>query len=134
MLGKLFGKKPKYFLELKEDEQKAPVVAKPEPEVAPEAVVEAVATEAPAPAEQPAKPKKTSIKKGKAKTEKAASVEVAPTVSVAPSAVGNGKAEPQEVVEFATKYLIVPSMARRRPGPSLNPYKEMARKAKLPNK
>jgi hypothetical protein len=131
MLGKLFGKKPKYFLELKEDDQKAPAVVAPEP------VVEAVATEAPAPVEKPAqaeaKAKKTSIKKSKAKTEKVATVEVAPAVSVAPTVVSNGKAESQEV-EFATKYLIVPSMARRKPGPSLNPYKDMARQAKLPIK
>jgi len=55
----------------------------------------------------------------------------APVSAPAPVAPTNGKVEPQEV-EFATKYLITPSLSRRRPGPSLNGFKDMARKAKLP--
>jgi hypothetical protein len=90
--------------------------------------------EAPAPAVESApapvaekKAKKTSVKKEKQVKETPA----APVSAPAPVAATNGKVEPQEV-EFATKYLITPSMSRRRPGPSLNGFKDMARKAKLP--
>lgn len=129
MLNKFFGKKPSnFYLELKETDSDKPATAK----TAAPAVEEAPATEAPAePAAQPAatdkKAKKTSVKKGKKEVKsepKAAPAPVAPTIA-------NGKVEPKEV-EFATKYLIDPPASRRRPGPSLNPFKDMARKAKLP--
>jgi hypothetical protein len=125
MLNKLFGKKQNFYLELKEtdgDKQpQAPKIEKPAP------AVEAAAPEAkPAAAAKPAK--KTSVKKEK-KENKAETPAPAP----AANANTNGKVEPKEV-EFATKYLITPSPSRRRPGPSLNPFKDMARKAKLPNR
>ena len=124
MFGKLFGKKDQFFLELKDDDKKtqeAPVeavtiVRKPQ-----EAPVKAVAiVETPVKVEP--KPKKTSIKKNKASTP---APEVAIPTPVTP------KPEPTEV-SFASDYLIVPTLSRRKPGPSLNAYKQMARQAKLP--
>jgi hypothetical protein len=56
------------------------------------------------------KPQKTSIKKEKQVKETPA----APVSVPEPVAATNGKVEPQEV-EFATKYLITPTMSRRRP-------------------
>ena len=119
MLKNLFGgKKSDFYLELKETdgEQKATATT-----AAAAPVVEAAAPVA------EKKAKKTSIKKEKQVKETPA----APVSAPAPVAATNGKVEPQEV-EFATKYLITPSMSRRRPGPSLNGFKDMARKAKLP--
>ena len=127
MLKNLFGgKKSDFYLELKETdgEQKATATT----------AAAAPVVEAPAPAGESAaapvaekKAQKTSIKKEKQVKETPA----APVSAPAPLAATNGKVEPQEV-EFATKYLITPSMSRRRPGPSLNGFKDMARKAKLP--
>lgn len=119
MLKNLFGgKKSDFYLELKETdgEQKATATT-----AAAAPVVEAAAPVA------EKKAKKTSVKKEKQAKETPA----APVSAPAPVAATNGKVEPQEV-EFATKYLITPSMSRRRPGPSLNGFKDMARKAKLP--
>ena len=119
MLKNLFGgKKSDFYLELKETdgEQKATATT----------AAAAPVVEAPAPVAEK-KTKKTSVKKEKQVKETPA----APVSAPAPLAATNGKVEPQEV-EFATKYLITPSMSRRRPGPSLNGFKDMARKAKLP--
>ena len=119
MLKNLFGgKKSDFYLELKETdgEQKATATT----------AAAAPVVEAPAPVAEK-KAKKTSVKKEKQVKETPA----APVSAPAPVAATNGKVEPQEV-EFATKYLITPSMSRRRPGPSLNGFKDMARKAKLP--
>jgi hypothetical protein len=132
MLKNLFGgKKSNFYLELKEtdgEQQAAVTTEAPAPVVeAPAAVVES----APAPAVESApapvaekKAKKTSVKKEKKAKE-------APVSAPAPVAAAPAKVEPTEV-EFATKYLITPSMSRRRPGPSLNGFKDMARKAKVP--
>ena len=124
MFGKLFGKKDQFFLELKDDDKKpqeAPVKAVAIVEKPQEAPVKAVAiVETPVKVEP--KPKKTSIKKNKASTP--APEGVLPT-PVTP------KSEPTEV-SFASDYLIVPTLSRRKPGPSLNAYKQMARQAKLP--
>jgi hypothetical protein len=113
MLNKLFGKKrANFYLELKETDGERPA---------------APAVEAPAPVGKKGaekKAKKTSVKKERKAEPKAAPAPVA-------TAGNNGKVEPKEV-EFATKYSIDPPASRRRPGPSLNPFKEMARKAKLP--
>ncbi|MFM6058224.1 MAG: hypothetical protein ACKPBT_08545 [Microcystis aeruginosa] len=127
MLKNLFGgKKSDFYLELKEtdgEQQATATTAVVAPVVeAPAAAVESAA----APVAEK-KAQKTSIKKEKQVKETPA----APVSVPAPVAATNGKVEPQEV-EFATKYLITPSLSRRRPGPSLNGFKDMARKAKLP--
>jgi hypothetical protein len=43
--------------------------------------------------------------------------------------------KPEPVGNFATDYLIAPSanMGRRRPGPSLSPFKDLAKEMKLPS-
>jgi len=115
MLKKLFGgKKEEFFIQLDESQDAKTPEPKAEPAPAP------VAVEAPPAEGAPAKSKKTSVKKAKAEPAK----EVAPA-PVAPAP----KPQPTQV-EFATKYLITDSMARRQPGPSLNKFKEMARTLK----
>ncbi|MBR8832371.1 MAG: hypothetical protein N5P05_001832 [Chroococcopsis gigantea SAG 12.99] len=137
MFSKLFGKKKdNFYLELKEDNKgsapKAPAVTKPEAVTpAPAPTVSAATATAAKAVEEPKKNQKTSVKKdkkGKAAQEKPAVVETPKTTPAT-----NGKVEPKEV-EFATKYMITPSLSRRRPGPSLNAFKDMAKKAKVPNK
>ena len=136
------GKKKEFFLELDESADVPTSEAKveaPAPEAkvetpAPEAKVETPAPEAkvetPAPeptevVEQSApakKSKKTSIKK-KAKKE-TPKTEIVPTSSPLNSETTLQKEEPKEV-EFATKFYMT-STPRRRPGPSLNNFKDMA--------
>lgn len=150
MLSKIFGKKKSgYFLELKEEDSQQ--AAKPEVSAKPQAEKPAeAATQAPAVEEKPAEPaptssktKKSSIKSKKAtkspekQPEKQPEQEPSsvPLISSFPasatSASQNGKAEPQEVA-FASKYLLTPTLSRRRPGPSLSTYKNMARQVKKP--
>jgi outer membrane biosynthesis protein TonB len=124
MLGfvKNFGKKNNgFYMELKEDA--AQPAEAPAPAPAPEAKTPAPAAE---PAKAPAKEKKA--KAAKAEKAKAAS---APAPVPAPA-----KPQPPAETNFATKYL-VPSVSgsngRRRPGPSMNSYLDMARQAKVPN-
>ncbi len=121
MLKNLFGgKKKEFFVEL--DESKAP--KQEEPVVTPEAPAAAEAvTEAPKPATTS---KKTSVKKTNT-TAKAKDPQPAPAPTVAPAPK---KVEPTEVA-FASKNLIIPTLARRTPGPSLDKYKEMARQTKM---
>ena len=122
MLNKLFGgKKNEFYAQLDEsqvvqappqEEKAAPVAAIAESETKPEAVA---ATPAVAPAP---KSKKTSVKKNKTASQPAAPATPAPAPVVK-------RPEPTQV-EFATKYLITPTLSRRLPGPSLNKFKEMA--------
>lgn len=128
MIQKLFGgKKKNYFLEVKEDKSaKAPAVESTPPvEKTPDAAVEVAE---PKKEEKTSKSAKSSAKK--AKTPKAAP-KAAPTPVVPAAIQTNGKVEPKQV-EFATQYLIDAPAARRRPGPSLNPFKSMARQMKTP--
>jgi hypothetical protein len=131
MLKNLFGgKKSNFYLELKETDGEKPAA------VTTEAPAPAPVVEAPAPAAEPAaapvaekKAKKTSVKKEKKAKGKEAPASAPAPVAAAPAQPA--KVEPKEV-EFATKFLISPSLSRRRPGPSLNGFKDMARKAKVP--
>ena len=137
------GKKKEFFLELDESADVPTSEAKVETP-APEAKLETPPTEAkvetsapeakletPAPEptkevlEEPTpakKSKKTSIKK-KAKKE-TPKTEIVPTSSPLNSETTLQKEEPKEV-EFATKFYMT-STPRRRPGPSLNNFKDMA--------
>ena len=149
MLKNLFsgGKKKEFFLELDESTGAPPSEAKvetPAPETkvetpAPEAKVETPApetkVETPAPeatvvVEQPAlaeKSKKTSIKKkAKKETPKTTIVPTSPALSNAETT----KKEETEDAGFATKFYMM-STPRRRPGPSLNNFKEMASQVKV---
>lgn len=130
---KIFGKKKdkSFFLELDESQTGKPKEAKAEATAQPAA--SATTTEEKKPEPAPAKStKKTSVKKAKAA--KTAEPKSQPTVATAtPSrpTISPAKVEPKEV-NFATQYLIANPPSRRRPGPSLNPFKEMARQAKVP--
>lgn len=128
MFKKLFGgKKEEFFLELDESKQAKPAeTKKPAAEpVAKAAVVEEKATEDKSKAKNS---KKTSVKKV-AKKEAAKSATAPATPATMNGKVAK-KVEPTEV-EFATKYLIMPTGSRRRPGPSLNTFKNMARQPRF---
>ncbi|PSF39454.1 hypothetical protein C7H19_01305 [Aphanothece hegewaldii CCALA 016] len=152
MFKRLFGKKDKFFLELKEDATKAvgQVVEQAEKAIekttetisqvvdtktAEPAKVEKVAEAKPAKNAKAAaaaktKEKKTSIKDKKGKTEAKPVAETKPAPAPANQ---NGKVDPTEVA-FASKNPVMSTMSRRTPGPSLNSFKEMARTAKIPNR
>lgn len=135
MLGKLFGKKSGYFLELSEEEQESdvPVEATPKSEkTAPEKTEAAVAKTAPA-AEQ-----KTVEKQPAAEAEQTAAkapstaaysdpVELIRTALAASATTADEESSEPEG-NFATDYLVTQTLPRRRrPGPSLSPFKSMAK-------
>ena len=126
---KLFGGTKKnrgFYLELNENEESQP--AAPEAAAAPEpaAVVEEQQRIA-APTAQT-----TSVKKSVTKAKPATVAEVSAPVAVSPSSTTTGNKSEPEVVNFATDYLVVQTMSRRLPGPSLKPFKEMASQMKTP--
>ncbi|HAC62350.1 MAG TPA: hypothetical protein DCF68_02150 [Cyanothece sp. UBA12306] len=133
LLGNLFGgKKEEFFLELDESKavQSAPSAeakkSEPEPEVVPAATSEVATETTTEVAPQAQKTKKTSVKKAAKKTTKKETVTPATVAAEMTNGKVAKKEEPKEV-EFATKYFIVPTGSRRRPGPSLNSFKTMAR-------
>lgn len=84
-----------------------------------------VASEAPAP-----KAESASKKAKKKKSAKAAATSN-DQKKVSSPAAKNGKVEPQSQLTFAPNYLLpTPSNRRRRPGPSMNMFLDMARQAK----
>lgn len=115
-----------YFLEL--DETGNVKSDAPAPAAAPVA-------EAPAPAatvakaEAPKAQKKTSVKK-------AAKAEPAKPAATPAVAASNGRVEPQPGLTFAPNNLLplTTNNSRRRPGPSMNSFLEMASQMKTPNK
>lgn len=134
MLRKLFGggKKKEFFLELDEAQGDKPTEAKAETPAQPEPQQESK-TEATAVEDAPKKPEKAtkSKKKSVKKTAKKEAPKPQPTTATTNGQVAK-KEEPKEV-EFATKFFMVP-MSRRRPGPSLNNFKDMARQVKVPRR
>ncbi|MGD1952296.1 MAG: hypothetical protein ACFB14_22005 [Leptolyngbyaceae cyanobacterium] len=156
MLGKLFGKKKSgYYLELSEDEasavpasKPAPKAAKAAPSKAPEAKKSepAKATEGetptPAAAAAPAKQAVPAVPTAVSKAASAMPQEVATPepmsdplelIRTALAASANQTAAGAEAAEsnFAPDYLAPkPSARRRRPGPSMSPFKSMAKDMK----
>ncbi|MGK7954207.1 MAG: hypothetical protein AB4063_02920 [Crocosphaera sp.] len=127
MLKKLLGggKKKEFFLEL--DEANSVPASEPKMETP---APEAVATPAPEVVEEPApakKAKKTSIKKAAKKEQP--KTEIVPTAPALTNSQVGKKEEPTET-GFATKFYMM-STPRRRPGPSLNNFKEMASQVKV---
>ncbi|MET0030102.1 MAG: hypothetical protein ABWU14_01290 [Limnospira maxima] len=132
-IGKLFGRgqKSDYFLEF--DEAKG-TTAEPSPTVAPKAEapkVEAPKAEAPK-ADKPEKTKKSVAKKSPeaAKADVPATPAPAAVAKVAPSSapLNGGMNKTPEGMTFATDYLLPKSTAtRRRPGPNMNMFRDMAR-------
>jgi outer membrane biosynthesis protein TonB len=130
-----------YYLQLDEAEEKQSVAApqkassQPAPEKKPEPA-KAVAT-ATAASPQPAnvKPAKAEAKKPEPAKAEAKKPEAAN--APAPAASTNGKVpQPQTEQTFAPRYLnpaSATSNTRRRPGPSLSNFLDMARQVKTPN-
>ena len=155
MLKGLFGKKKDngFYLELDENAPAQPEAAVEEPVVVEEPVATvteepaatsepaAAVTEAPATPAKPvkAKAKKTTKKKATAKTTRVATKTVAWEPPFWVKAMenakvpSNGGAAGIEGENFSTKYLVPNGkMPRRRPGGSLDPFRNMARTVKLP--
>lgn len=146
MLGKLFGKKSGYYLELSEEEIAAIPVA-PQASAAP-APVAIAATTTPAKAavkapatDSPAKATKESQAKGKKQKTAEAAAPAAPAqppltdpleliyTALATTANQSGPA-PEKAPEptFSSDYLMpAASSSRRRPGPSMSPFKSMVK-------
>lgn len=135
MLKKLLGggKKKEFFLELDEANSvpaSEPKIETPAPEAVATPAPEAVANPAPEVVEEPApakKAKKTSIKKAAKKEQP--KTEIVPTAPALTNSQVGKKEEPTET-GFATKFYMM-STPRRRPGPSLNNFKEMASQVKV---
>jgi hypothetical protein len=140
MFGFLGGKKSKddkstapktkkakgYFLELDEtgNVKSAYLAEKPEP------VKAAVSAAEPPKAEPVVEAKKAEPAKAKA-TPKQVKIEAQPNPPAPPAAASNGKAEPQSELTFAPNYLLpIASTSRRRPGPSMDSFRDMARQVK----
>lgn len=145
-----------FFLEFNEDdnqstqtqEETAPKEAAKQPEPVAEAKEEAKQPEPVAEAKEAAtKSKKTSIKdKKKESTEKTTTTSASPSVPSGGASSweqpfwvkvmyqnngsSNGKLEKAEKTFSTDNLLPTPSKSRRRPGPSLNKFKEMARQTK----
>lgn len=100
--------------EAKKPEKPAPEAKKPEPAKAPAQA----ATAEPAKKEATAEPKKPE-----------------PAKKPEPVAANNGKGQPQSTSTVAPDYLMrtSSSTSRRRPGPSMDMFRDMARQVKTPN-
>ena len=164
MIKKLFGgKSNEFFLEIdetgnnqttaikEEAKQPEPVAETKEEAKQPEPVAETKEEEKqpePVQAKSAKKSKKTSVKNNKKSTPTAPAPSPTPSGSASSweqpfwvktmyknnSSNGNGKTAGGEQT-FATDNLMpTPSTYRRRPGPSLNKFKEMARQAKTPRR
>lgn len=132
VLKNLFGKKSEYFLEF--EEAKGTGSATTAPKTEPAAPAETPAPVAPAVAETPATPVK-SKKAEKASAPKAAAPKApAPKAKKSESAPAPAKPAPAPapaqpaapVGGFATEYLMPSPTPRRRPGPNMKTFLDMA--------
>jgi len=116
------GKKSEYFLEADNRESRSKPQAQPQADAKEEKPAAPAAKEsAPAPAAT------TRTEAPAADPAQAAPAPAPKPVPMAP--------KPEPVGNFATDYLMAPSanMGRRRPGPSLSPFKDLAKDMKLPS-
>ena len=135
-LKKLFGKKSEYAIEIDEAKSDGSVATEPSP--AAPAKPEAPKAEAPVAKAEPAKaPKAKSAKAPKAKSAKAPKAKPAPEptpVAAASAPAGPAKTAPkapEPETGFATRYLMpLGNNTRRRPGPNMQSFLDMARTAK----
>jgi cytoskeletal protein RodZ len=114
------GKKSEYFLEADNSESSSKPQAQPQAAAKEEKPAAPAAKEsAPAPA-------------AATKAEAPAADQAKATPAPKPVPV---EPKPEPVGNFATDYLMAPSanMGRRRPGPSLSPFKDLAKDMKLPS-
>lgn len=116
------GKKSEYYLEADDADSGNKPQEQPQAAVKENQSAAAPAAKESSPAPAPAT--KTEASAPEAKPESAPSLKPVP-VEPKPEPVGN----------FATEYLNAPSanMGRRRPGPSLSPFKDLAKDMKLPS-
>ncbi|MGF1496117.1 MAG: hypothetical protein ACFB8W_04745 [Elainellaceae cyanobacterium] len=119
------GGKSDYFLEL--DEPQA-TEAQPATAAKPAEPTPAPAPAKPAPAPQPARPQTAAPTAAQAAPQPAASANAA----TANAAATNGKSEGE--MTFAPNYMLSLSTngGRRRPGPSLSPFMDMAKQVTIP--
>ncbi|MEO0350023.1 MAG: hypothetical protein AAF282_08240 [Cyanobacteria bacterium P01_A01_bin.15] len=145
MLGKLFGKKSNYYLELSEED----IEALPKPLAAAAEKIVPVVNSVTATIESPAPEKAVSKNQQTAENGSAAAQ---PPVETAPSPAAAPLSDPLELIRtalaassnqsqsasddepeptFSTDYLLPNATSRRRrPGPSLSPFKSMAKDMK----
>jgi hypothetical protein len=126
-----------YFLELDEtgNVKSAYIAEKPEPVKAAVSAAEPPKAEPVVEAKKPEPAKADEAKKpepAKAKaTPKQVKIEAQPNPPAPPAVASNGKAEPQSELTFAPNYLLpIASTSRRRPGPSMDSFRDMARQVK----
>jgi outer membrane biosynthesis protein TonB len=120
VIGKLFGnKKQAYFLEL--DEASSQSAPESTPTAAPVPAAAPVATEAPK-AVQVKEPKVAKVKEPQA-----AKVKATEPQAPAPKVEAPAPAPVPTVKNFSTDYMIGNTMTRRRPGPSLATFMDMAK-------
>ena len=144
----LFGKKKAdkgFYLQLDENGNNPAAQAESKPvadqtESKPVAVKEK-ATAPVAPSEKQPKEKssqKKSVKKKSVKTKQAVKTNTVSSVAAQPQQPPAKIREPipsdPDIKNFSTDYLVVPSKGRRRPGPSLKGFKEMASQVKVPRR
>jgi hypothetical protein len=122
-LKNLFGKKSEYFLELEEAKGTGSATAAPKAE--PAAPVAAAAAETAAPKVESKKTEKAPAPKAPAP--KAKKSEPAPAPAAAPAKPAPAPAKAAEPVGgFATQYLMPSTGPRRRPGPNMKTFLDMA--------
>lgn len=123
-----------YFLELDETGSTKPATGAKKPEPA------KAETQAPATQAEPAKAAVATEEKPKAEPAKASENGKANEIKVEaqpnpPAAPNNGRVEPQAGTTFAPTYLTpTATSSRRRPGPSLDTFRDLARQVKTPNR
>jgi outer membrane biosynthesis protein TonB len=140
LIKKVFGGgKNDFYLELEEKKDTATAeVKQPEPEAVTAPVEEKPAepaAEAPVSEEQPAEPKTKKKSAKKQASVKAETPQPQPVSSAAmiAAAVSSKETQPEAVKTFATNFLMpAPTKYRRRPGPSLKMFQDMARQMNLP--
>jgi outer membrane biosynthesis protein TonB len=130
------GKKSEFFLELDESQDSEPApkpAAEKQPKPEPAKTSEAPkAAPAQASKQQPAKPEPAeSSKNGSApKPQPATQSSGSPLSNPSGMAVASAKVDTKSAGNFSTEYLVNPKLSsgsRRRPGPSLSPFKDMAK-------
>jgi hypothetical protein len=122
-----------YFLELDDSPnvQSGTEAKKSEPRKAKAAAPEKQAESAPAPVATLERPKAAPVKEVPSANEKV-KIQAQPNP---PAAASNGKVESQAELTFAPNYLLPKATnSRRRPGPSMDMFRDMARQVKTPIK
>lgn len=128
------GKKDQYYLELDEAKGEAPKVA----EAAPAQKAEPAPSNPPQTEQASAAPAATQSQPApKPAAASSPSPERSSLTQPSGMAVASAKADPEPAGTFATDYLVNPKIftrSRRRPGPCLSNFKDMARQMQAPSR